>query len=884
MPIEPGANLLHYTLTEKIGEGGMGAVWRATDTSLNRDVAIKILPQAFAGDADRLARFEREAKLLASLNHPNIASVYGLHQDGDTRFLAMELVEGEDLQRQLERGPIPVDQAIDIAVQMAAGVEAAHEKGVVHRDLKPANVVRAPDGSVKVLDFGLAKSFADSTGSADLSTSPTITSLGTVAGVILGTASYMSPEQARGQVVDQRTDVWAFGCVLYELLAGTRPFGGETLTDVLASIVRAEPDWEALRSKVPEGIVTLIQRCLRKNPRERLRNVGDVGLTLKESADEPVGVPAGADVASEQPAPDRGLSVGFVAGLLVTVAVFAGALGYWLTRSEPIIDAPRRFSVQIPEGTFLPAGIGTILAVSPDGSTIAFVAEDLGQRMLYVRRVDDDDFEPRALPGTDGAGEPYFSPDGEWLGFATEIGQSKISLSSLDIYSICKDECDWGTWGDDGNVYFHWNNSIWRVPATGGEKELVLEPSPERGITEVVRPVVLPDSKVLIFEIGYVRFGGVGALSLETGEVLKITDDGADPFYSPTGHIVFGRESTLFAVPFDKDRFEITGRETHVLQGVRVENAGALQADVSHTGMLVYAPSASTMGTQLCWVDREGNEQLVSEQWKLFTHPKISPDGDRIATVVVDRGRTDVWMVDATSGGMAPLTTSGAADAPVWSPDGSRIAFADGNEPPFAIRSLSVDRGGPGETLLTGDFAVHPEAWSPNGKFLVYSEMRATEKLYVLDVSAGTRKPLFADDVDRKAAALSPDGRWIGYVSNKTGFDEVYVTTFPEPGPETIVSTGSGGGPYWNQDGSGLTYRDERQFHFVSMNGPRVGDREQFLDGFFYWWADDRGHFDLHPDGKRFVVLRKNEELLKPGINVVLNWFDELEQKAPADP
>jgi Tol biopolymer transport system component len=321
-----------------------------------------------------------------------------------------------------------------------------------------------------------------------------------------------------------------------------------------------------------------------------------------------------------------------------------------------------------------------------------------------------------------------------------------------------------------------------------------------------------------------------------------------------------------------------------VLQGVRVENAGAFQADVSHTGMLVYAPSASTMGTQLCWVDREGNEQLVSEQWKLFTFPKISPDGHRIAVVVTDRGSKDVWLVDVGSGGMAPLTTSGAADAPVWTPDGARVVFTEGDAPPFAIRSLAVDGGGPAETLLTSDFAIQPETWSPDGSLLVYSETRATENLFVLDVSAGTSKPLFADESERKAAALSPDGRRISFVSNKTGNDEVYVTTFPEPGPETIVSTATSGGPLWNQDGSGLTYRDGRQFHFVSMNGLRTGKRDRFLDGFYYWWADDRSHFDLHPDGERFVVLRKNEELLKPGIHVVLDWFDELNEKAPADP
>ena len=880
MSIEPGASLLHYMLAEKIGEGGMGAVWRATDTTLNRDVAIKILPQAFAEDVDRLARFEREAKLLASLNHPNIAAVYGLHQSGDTRFLAMELVEGEDLQRQLERGALPVDQAIDIAVQMAAGIEAAHEKGVVHRDLKPANVVSAPDGGVKVLDFGLAKSFGDS-GSSDLSTSPTITSAGTVAGVILGTASYMSPEQARGQVVDQRTDVWALGCVLYELLSGTRPFGGDTLTDVLAAIVRAEPDWDALAGKVPEGVVALIKRCLRKNPRERLRSVGDIGLTLKELADETaVQAPAGTDAA--QPAAGRrGLSPALAAGLLFAVAVVAGGLGSWLTRSEPAAEPPRRFNIQLAEGTFLPAGVGSTLAVSPDGTKIVYLAEDLDQRSLYVRGLDD--FVSRPLPGTEGAGSPFFSPDGEWVGFGTEEGISKILLSSLENYTIC-DDCSWGSWGDDGNVVFSREGALWRVSATGGEEELLVEPMPDRGIPSLVRPVTLPGSKVVVFEIGYVKFGGVGALSLESGEILKISGNGADPFYSPTGHIVFGRVSTLFAVPFDGEQFAVTGRETHVLQGVRVENAGALQAKVSATGMLVYAPSAATMGTQMTWVDRQGNTEPINDQWRLYTSPAISPSGDSIATVVVDGGKTDIWTVDLNSGGMAPLTTSGSASGPVWTPDGTQITFADGTASPFTMRTVSVERGGQGETLFSSDVPIRPEAWHPDGSLLVYVETREKETLYVFDASDETRTPLFDATSSRFAASLSPDGRRLAYVSDKSGVEEIYATTFPDPGAEVVVSIGGGGGPVWSPDGSELFYRDERRFTVASMNELRVTSREPSFDAFFYWWGDRRGNASLHPDGERFVVLQKNEALTRPGINVVLNWFDELKQRAPADP
>ena len=882
MPIEPGTSLLHYTLTEKIGEGGMGTVWRATDTTLNRDVAIKLLPQIFSNDPERLARFEREAKLLATLSHPNIAAIYGLHQastaEGPVRFLAMELVEGEDLQRQLSQGCLPVDQALDVAVQIAAGIEAAHEKGVIHRDLKPANVVRSSDGSVKVLDFGLAKSFVGegATGSVDLSTSPTMTSVGTMAGVILGTASYMSPEQARGQAVDQRTDVWAFGCVLFELLSGTKPFGGDTLTDVLAAIVRAEPEWDALAGKVPENVVALIKRCLRKNPRERLRSMGDIGLTLKELAD------AGTVAASSQTvAGRRGLSPGLAAGLLLAVAVVAAGLGGWLSRSEPVAELTRRLSIQLPEGAFLPGGTGTDLAISRDGSTVVYLADDLDQRMLHVRGIDD--FESRPLPGTEGSSKPFFSPDGEWVGFATNEGIKKISLSSLEIYPICE-PCDWADWGDDGNVIFSRDNGFWQVSEFGGQTEHVVGPMPDKGIPAMIRPNVLPGSKLVLFEIGMHTFGGVGVVSLESGEVLRISTDGSDPFYSSTGHIVFARQSTLFAVPFDAERFEVTGREAHVLQGVRVENAGAIQAAVSENGVLIYAPSGAAMGTQLTWVDRQGNTEAVNDQWRLYTKPRISPNGERIATVVNDGGKTDIWIVDADSGGMAPLTTSGSASAPVWTPDGTHVTFAEGTAAPFTIRSISVERSGQVETLFSSDYPIEPQAWHVDGNLLVYVETQGNDDLFVFDASATTRTALFDGDTQETGgAALSPDGKRLSYVSDKTGGREVYLTPFPEPGVEVLVSIGGGGSPLWSPDGSELFYRVYRRFNSASIDGLRVTSRDPAFDAVFFWGSGLGAHADVHPDGKRFLVLQKNESQARPGINVVLNWFDELKRRAPAD-
>jgi serine/threonine-protein kinase len=565
---------------------------------------------------------------------------------------------------------------------------------------------------------------------------------------------------------------------------------------------------------------------------------------------------------------------------LLAVAVLAAGLGSWFSRSESAAELPRRFSIQLPEGAFLPGGVGNDLTISPDGSTVVYLADDRDQRMLYVRDVNE--FESRPLPGTEGSSHPFFSPDGEWIGFNSDEGIKKISLASLEIYPICETYFEAASWGDDGNVMFGQDNALWRVPETGGKPERVVEPMPDKGISAMLRPYVLPGSQVVLFEIGDLTFGGVGVMSLESGEVMKISTNGSDPFYSPTGHIVFARENTLFAVPFDPKSFEVTGREAHVLQGVRVENGGALQAAVSENGLLIYAPSGTTIGTRLTWVDRQGNTKAVNDQWRIYTEPRISPSGDRIAAVVNNGGRIDVWIVDVGSGGMTPLTTSGSASAPVWTPDGTHVTFAEGAAPPFTIRSVSVEPSGQEETLFSSDYPIQPETWHPDGDLLVYSQ--GNGNLFVFDTSATTRTALFERDMREWGAVFSPDGKRLSYVSDKTGVDEVYLTSFPELDAEVLVSIGGGGSPLWTPDGSELFYRDDRRFTSASMDGLRVTSRDPAFDAVFFWWGSyARAQAAIHPDGERFLVLQKNEGQTRPGINVVLNWFDELNTRAPAD-
>ncbi|MHC4189424.1 MAG: protein kinase domain-containing protein [Planctomycetota bacterium] len=756
---------------------------------------------------------------------------------------------------------------------------AAHEHDVIHRDLKPGNIKITPEGKVKVLDFGLAKAV----GGEGLDQQSTVTEPGRV----VGTPAYMSPEQARGKLADKRSDIWSFGCVLYEMLTGKVPFKGETISDTLANILQTDANWQVLPESTPANIRSLLRHCLKKDPHRRLQHIGDADIEISETLSSlTVSVET---VEKMRPVGLRRLLVVGLACLMVG-SILTGVFIWSITRPKPTAPAvPMRFDIGLPEGTNLPRGVGTNIAVSPDGKAIVYVAANASGRQLYLRRMNELGFTP--IPGTEGGMIPFFSPDGAWVAFVDDLGIKRVSLSGDELYLLC-DSVGEGSWGDDGNIIFGSEGSLWRIRDIGGEPELVAKPMPERGVSWLGRPVMLPGNKAVLFEnsnLGFGGFAGIGVLSIESNEVILVSARGSDPIYSHTGHIIFSRGDTLVAVPFDVEGFEVTGQAVPVLQGVRVENGGAVQAAVSRNGLLVYAPAGTTMGTQLAWVDRSGgNLEPLITQWRLFSAPRLSPDGEQIAVVINDSGNTDIWIVEVGTGGMRRLTTSGDASAPVWTPDGARVTFASGSIGSFAIQWTLADGSGPVETLLESQYQIWPDAWHADGGQLVFRENSTSNNLFVLDAQDRSRKALLDSDFSEHSAAFSHDGKLLAYESNRGGSYEVYVRPFPGPGPETAVSIGGGHDPMWSPDDSELYYRGSGEFDFMAallQSEPRfrVIGREKLFEGTRFWGMFSfRAHFDVRPDGQRLLVLNMrstDEEVGK--INVVLNWFEELKRRVP---
>ena len=632
MPLEPGTTLGPYSVTAKIGEGGMGAVYRARDTKLDRDVALKVLPEAFTSDPDRLARFEREAKVLASLNHPNIGAIHGFEESGDTKALVLELVEGPTLADRIAEGPIPIDDALPIAKQIAEALEAAHEQGVIHRDLKPANVKVKADGTVKVLDFGLAKAFQPG-GSSDPSDSPTITASATASGVIMGTAAYMSPEQARGKPVDKRSDIWAFGAVLYEMLSGHRPFEGRDVSEVLGAVLRLEPDWDALPGDAPPRVSTLVRRCIEKEPKQRLHDMADVRLAMEgafetrvSTRDEPIAVPQ--LQIWQRPIP---LTVA-VLGLVILTG-----LGVWsaMRPTDPPAPPVRHFALDIGPASPLPGpNLHAMPAWSPDGTQLVYAANVAGTHQLYLRSLDD--LEARPIDGTEGAYTPFFSPDGEWVGFFTVSDQGSSELKRVALrggtpLTLCECFVPLGaTWLADGTIIVSHAEggapgppTLHRIPEAGGTPEPLATLNAENGEVAHAWPHAMPGGTDVLFAIqtsqdaDAARDAGwsLAVLSLDTGEQHIVVEDGYNARYLPTGHLVFGRQGALWGVPFDLDTLATTGPEEVLLQGIEVnEGGGAMALAVSGDGTLVYRPGdavgrafgSSRLGSRPVWVDRTG--------------------------------------------------------------------------------------------------------------------------------------------------------------------------------------------------------------------------------------------------------------------------------------
>ena len=665
-----GRTLSHYQVLEKLGEGGMGVVYRARDTKLRREVAIKVLPEAFSQDKQRLARFEREARLLASLNHPNIAALYGLEQVDGVHFLVMELVPGETLAERISRGPIPVDEALPIFKQVAEGLEVAHEKRVVHRDLKPANIQVTPEEKITILDFGLAKALAGETPVQVLSESPTVTRDATKTGVLLGTAPYMSPEQARGKAVDKGADIWAFGCCLYEALTGKPAFLGETVSDTLARILEHEPDWEALPTKTPAPLRRLLRRCLVKDYRRRLQAIGDARVEIEEAILEPSASTTGL-------AGDRRARWG--RAVPWGVSLLALALGTWGLMRPTASSVPlRRLLIEPPSPQLL--ATGEAIWLSQSGNVLVYLALTGNDARLYLRALDQ--FEAQPIAGTEGARFSFLSPDGEWVGF--RVGQKLKKVPSggglpVDICDVI--DARGASWGPDDWIYYGTgSNGLWRVSADGGEPEVITELDMELGEWSHRYPDVLPGGEAVLFTIGDRSMsvsgswdeGKIGVVALETGQRRTLVKGGMFGRYFE-GHLLYVHAGQLMAAPFDLERLEVTGQVVKVLEDIRFNPTLAVaQLAGAGGGVLAYAlgGAAGEEPTQLLWVDRQGNRAPVVGEARAFRQPALSPDGQKLAVVIRRAGNSDLWLSELARRTLTRLTHAGGEDrGPVWTPD-----------------------------------------------------------------------------------------------------------------------------------------------------------------------------------------------------------------------
>jgi hypothetical protein len=867
-----------YHVLDLVGVGGMGQVYRARDTKLGRDVAIKVLPRIFSADPERLARFRREARLLASLNHPHIAAIYGFEQVSDVHALILELVEGPTLGERLRGGPLPITEALRIARQIADALEAAHERLVVHRDLKPQNIKVKPDGTVKVLDFGLAKAATAASNESDVATASTTPIDGTRDGIILGTISYMSPEQSRGHTVDKRTDIWAFGCVLYEMLTGHCAFEGETLSDRLVAVLKQEPDWQDLPGDTPAGIRSLLRRCLKKDPVDRLHDIGDARIEIQEVIAEPAemtrtATPRGAARWT------RVLPWVVAAGSLVMVLLL------WQQRSlgsRSTLGAVTRLDLDLPPGVELVTVYPPAVVLSADGTRVAFVGAFRGVRQLYVRRLDQ--FETIPLKGTENANAVFISPDGRSLGLITaDLSLKRVSLADGLVTTIEHDaEFSAGAaWGPDDRITFVRAGALWQVPASGGPaKQLTTLDTVKREILHAW-PSVIADGRILLFVsiTGASRDAShIEALSFSTGRRRVIVESGTFPLYASSGHLVFFRDGALLGAPFDVDRMEIAGPIVRVLENLAVGTTmDAPFATLSKAGSLAYAPrDAGT--TRLVWVSRQGVDQPITDTARRYQYPRLSSNGRR--TVVAADG--DLWIQDNARATFTRLTSEQTVGNafPVWTPDGARVLFrtlaglywtaADGSGGPQAIAGS-----------LSGDL---PCSISPDGDTLAFMRQTAqtSRDIYVLSLHGQSPpRPVVNTPAYDGGAQFSPDGHWMAYASDESGQMQVYVRPFPGPDRRWQVSAKGGTQPLWNANGKEIFYRVGNKMMVVEVAlgvDVTLSEPRQLFEQPYVFQNISVANYDVSPDGQRFVMVK--DDAGSGRLNVVLNWTEELKRLA----
>jgi serine/threonine-protein kinase len=900
MAIQSGTHFGPYEILSAIGAGGMGEVYRARDPRLGRDVAIKVLPEAFARDAKCMARFQREAKVLASLDHPNIASIYGLENSGGRRALVMQLVEGPTLANRIKQGPIPVDEAVPIAKQICDALEYAHEHGIVHRDLKPANIKVASDDTVKILDFGLAKAIettaAPAQGTqvddllhrmekllegdtqANIANSPTVSEMVTSAGILLGTAGYMSPEQAKGRPVDRRADIWSFGCVLYEMLTGKAPFRGETPTDTLAAVIRGEPDWSQFPSATPMRLRLLVQRCLQKDPKQRLQAIGDGRIALDEALSgapesiftgtAPISVPFG-----QRALPWTLFCLTAVALAALTFIRFGG-------KGLPLNAA--RVQIVLPAGDRLDISDLNV-ALSSDGAQLAYVGIHEGVSQLYLRSLDS--LEPKAIPGTEGAFNPFFSPDGQWIGFFAKGKMKKVPVNGGAVLTLCDAGSSGGaSWGSDDTIIFSPSAQagaagLSQVPASGGQPRILTNPDVTKSEYSHRYPQILPGGRAVVFT-AMDGFGWdesrIEVLRLDTGERRVLIRGGHTGRYLPTGYLVYYRAGALLEVPFDLDRLE-TKSDTPVVvaDGVLQDAAGAAAAvyAVSSAGVMAYIPAPAGVRQfeqRLVWVDRQGKIESLVAPTRAYAQAALSPDGRHVAVIINSRTQ-ELWVYDLVRGALTRLSSEqGSIQDVVWTPDGRRVAYRTNKAGHWDLYWRPADGSGSEEQLTEIGYNGMPSSWSPDGKELAFTEISPTTgfDLWILPL-AGDRKPrpFLTTPFNESWAQFSPDGHWLAYESDESGGGQIYVQAYPGPGGKWQLSTDGGRSPAWNPNGRELFYRDGDKTMVVAIRtSPSFGAGKPRL-----LYEGPAG--DPARDGQRFLGIQAVEPEQPPTqINVMLNW------------
>jgi len=894
MTIAVGTRLGSYEVVAQIGAGGMGEVYEAHDTKLGRDVAIKVLPEAFAHDPQRLSRFQREAKLLASLNHPNIATIHGLEESQGTHYLVMELVPGETLQQRIRRdGAVPVEEALEIAKQMAEALEAAHEKNIIHRDLKPANVKATPEGKVKVLDFGLAKAFEGEESGSDPMNSPTLSQAATLQGVILGTAAYMSPEQARGKAVDKRTDIWAFGAVLYELLTGKQAFTGEGTTEILAAVMMKEPAFDALPGNTPASIRVLLQRCLQKDKTLRMRDAGDARIEIHEA----LAAPKDAGATPTVSAPRSTLLWTVVAALAI---IAAGVALVWWRAIRPVGQTLRplvRLDVDLGPDVSLGSAVSPDTIISPDGTRVVYVS----QGRLFTRRLD----QPNAteLAGTQGASAPFFSPDGQWVAFFAQGKLKKISVDGGGALNLCDAPSPrGGSWGEDGNIIAALYNSdaLSRIPSAGGTPTAITEVDRERGENTHRWPQILPGGKAVLFTAHTATSGFDGAnievMALKDRRRKTLLQGGTFGRYLHSGHLIYVNKGTLFAVPFDLDRLEVRGTPAPVLDLVAYNaTTGSAQLDFSQTGTLVYRTGGATGGlVTVQWLDAAGKTQPLLAKAGVYQYPSLSPDGQRLAFTLTEGGNQDIWVYEWQRDTMTRLTFGPTASFyPLWTPDGRYILLRSAG----GIFWTRSDGSGKPQTLTQSKNIQIPWSFTADGKLLAVVEQSPETgfDLWTVPVEsdstglrAGKLESFLHTPFDERHGSISPDGRWMAYASNESGSIEVYVRAIPDKGGKWQISNSGGGVPVWSRNGRELFFHTEDNRIMVASytvkgdsfvaDKPRVWSETRIAN------VGTQRNYDLAPDGKRIAALMPAEtpEGQKAQSHVIFleNFFDELRRRS----